>query len=178
MHILFLALDVNVDLDRGDGIHVRELAENLSVLGHELLVVAETQEGATDHQVSIFERPRSTLAQVVLAHRLARGWADVIYERRTSPKVGWTVSLLTGIPFVVEINGVLDEELRSSTGEFRPNCSVRRVIRKRMIRKASRVIAVSEGVRSAVVSTYGLMASQVVAVPNGANTELFRPLDK
>src|SRR3990172_13370932 len=179
MRILFLALDVNVDLNRGDGIHVRELAEKLSIHGHEVRLVAETHSTSRNWSISLSQRPESTVGQVRLASRLARGWADVIYERRTSPKVAWSVSLMTGLPFVIELNGIVGDEPRSTGGQHAPRDSmIRNAIRARMMRKASRVIAVSEGIRTTLISTYGLDANQVSIVPNGANTSIFRPLDK
>jgi len=87
--------------------------------------------------------------------------------------------MMTGLPFVLEVNGIVGDEQRSTDGRHAPRDSrIRKVIRARMMRKASRVIAVSEGIRTALISSYGLDADRVSIVPNGANTSIFRPLDK
>ena len=176
MRILFLALDVDLTAPRGDAVHVLELVRNLTTLGHEVRLMAGGR--PPDSEPFRFSpAPRSTWRQLLLAFRLARGWADVVYERRTSPKVAWTISSLTGIPFVVEINGVLREEVHASaTRNFTGSVRVR--LRRRMLRQAAAVVAVSEGVRRSIITDLGVGDDRVWTVPNGANTEVFRPMDK
>ena len=77
----------------------------------------------------------------------------------------------------MEINGVLPEELPSSAKSYLDN-PIRGGLRLRMLRKAAAVVAVSEGVRRWVVSELGVKEDQVWTIPNGANTETFRPMDK
>lgn len=178
MKILFLALDVDMSRERGDSVHVRELAENFARLGHEIVLVSATPEGRVPRGLKHARRPDSTLAQILSVRKHASRWADVLYERRMSPKVSWAVSKLTGVPFVVEVNGILDDEiaaLRRKRARRNPPLRVR--IRARMMRTASRVVVVSRGIRDYLLASYRLDGDRVFIVPNGANTELFRPLD-
>ena len=48
MRFLFLALDVDLDRQAGDAIHVRELVRNLAALGHVADVLAESKTSAMD----------------------------------------------------------------------------------------------------------------------------------
>jgi len=174
MRVLFLAQDIDLANRRGDSIHVVELARALTALGHEIRLVTAT--GSADAPVGLHHhrRPEDTLGQILQARKLARGWADVIYERRLSPKVAWAASRLVAIPFVVEINGILDEESKSHEAG---GGAIRRKLRGHMIRRASLVVAVSEGIRDHLISAYDLASTKVAVVPNGANTSDFHPMD-
>jgi len=105
MNILFLAVDVDLKHDRGDAVHVRELARELGNGGHRVILVTGTSPNDAPQGIRHFTRPDSDPSQVLFGWELASGWADVIYERRTSPKLSWSISRLTGIPFVLEVNG-------------------------------------------------------------------------
>lgn len=173
MNILFLALDVDLGVPRGESVHVRELTRNWAALGHSVrLVTAGGAASMAERNV----RAGSTFSQILQGRRLARRWADVIYERRLSPKVSWAASALTGVPFVVEVNGVLEDELRW-TGRAASDSSLRRLFRRRMFQAASRIVAVSRGIHDDVVARYALDPHKVEVIPNGANTDLFRPQD-
>ncbi len=179
MKILFLAPDVDLLATRGDSVHVRELSSQLVALGHAVTLVTSTGSIDSIPSVKHVERPRSTLRQVLQARRLARGWADIIYERRMSPKLSWTVSALTGVPFVIEVNGILEVEVRTSGRSGRPvGGNLKRRIRGRMFRNAALVVAVSRGIRDHLIARYALDPNRVIVVPNGANTSLLVPRDK
>jgi len=179
MNILFLAVDVNLRTERGDGVHVMELASQLETLGHHVVRVTATSSGhlveGNRHAVC----PSSAASQVLFGRQLAARWADVIYERRTSPKLSWAISHLTRIPFVVEVNGVLSEErLHQDEKASQTNLSVRDLIRGRMLQDAARIVAVSAGIRSDLLNRYRFEPDHVVVVPNGANTTRFRPMNQ
>ena len=178
MNILFLAPDVNLRRERGDAVHVRELCAQLATLGHAIVLFAGGGPDDTVHGVRRVMPSNTTLSQIVQATKLARGWADIIYERRFSPKLSWAVSSLTGLPYILEVNGVLEEEtpeggLAGGFGE-----AVKALIRGAMVRRAARIVAVSRGVRAYLITKYHLTPKQVIVVPNGANTTLFSPKEK
>jgi len=177
MRILLLALDVDLNERQGDSVHLRELVDNLRLQGHKLRIVTGTagSSGIEDHTV----RKPFSIGQILQATHLGRDWAEVVYERRMSPKISWAVSLLTGVPFVVEVNGSLDDELRAlGRKRGRIRSAIARRIRRQMFSRAARVIAVSSGIRDGLVSMYGLHRDRVAVVPNGANTSRFHPKDR
>jgi len=179
VNILFLALDVDLARRRGDGVHVRELSAHLAELGHSVRLVTATRTDTQPERIVHIRRRGSGLGQVGQAVSLALSWADVVYERRMSPKISWAVSALTGIPFVVEANGVLEDEipaLRSVATDSRG--SVRTRLRGRFLRSSSRIVAVSRGVRDDLVGRFRIPIKKIEVVPNGANTRVFRPLDR
>jgi glycosyltransferase involved in cell wall biosynthesis len=177
MRILLLALDVDLSENRGDSVHVRELASHLTREGHEVRLVTGSVTVPTPENQ--YQRENSTIRQVVQAVRLARNWADVVYERRMSPKVSYAASRLTGIPFVVEVNGVLEDEL-TALGRLRREVQgiVKSMIRRRFFLGASRVIAVSKGIQESLILAYSLPPERIAVVHNGANLSMFYPRDQ
>ncbi|HYT00824.1 MAG TPA: glycosyltransferase family 4 protein [Thermoplasmata archaeon] len=126
-----------------------------------------------------FLRPDSTLGQLAQARRIASGWAEVVYERRISPKVAFLTSAFCGIPFVVEANAVLDDERRSLGQSRRIREGAARIrTRGLMLRAAAHIVAVSDGIRDHLIRRYGIEPEKITTVPNGANVNLFQPSDR
>src|SRR5438132_3308203 len=92
MRILLLALDVDLNERQGDSVHLRELVDNLRLQGHKLRIVTGTtgSSGIEDHTV----RKRFSIRQILQATHLGRDWADIVYERRMSPKSSYAVFCL------------------------------------------------------------------------------------
>ena len=176
MNILFLAVDVDLRRNRGDSIHVQELTDHLVGLGHHVVLVTSTPDHAVSTGIVHATAPASTPGQISLGWRLARRWADVIYERRVSPKLSFTISKLSRTPFVLEVNGVLEDEVENPpSNRWRP---LRLKIRGSMIRRASKIIAVSDGIRRDLLTRYAIPSDRIAVVPNGVSPERFFPSEK
>ncbi|MCK5291978.1 MAG: glycosyltransferase family 4 protein [Thermoplasmata archaeon] len=191
MRILFLALDVDICGRTGDSTHVRELASSFSRLGNSVALIGFTPEDTQDlvpalakgMGVPIFiPKERGNLAILRFCRRLVRKFKpDVIYERRFSPKISGTLSKITGVPSMVEINGIIEEEKELLEGEEKSVSLLDRIkwrVRKYFFRSANGIVAVSEGLARTLIDEYGVPAPNVHVVHNGANTDLFRPLDR
>src|SRR3990172_7627056 len=120
MRILFLALDIGLVHQRGDTIHAVELARALDLMGHGVTLVVGANGSArkllpphVDVHVA-----RGSNWRVVRAIRefAPQVRAEVVYERRFSPKIGTAVRALVGAPLVLEVNGILREELSHGGG--------------------------------------------------------------
>ena len=183
MDILFLALDVDLRLDRGDAIHTRGIASSWARAGHRVhLVVGGEGDGRGIPGVHITVRPvRGDLAILGCVKEVARSFRpDVIYERRFSPKISMTVSTVTGIPFAVEYNGIVDEEA-AMQGRPLPNTRTRRLktaVRVRMLRRAAAIVTVTDGLREIIIQRYGVEPERVFVAENGVDADLFRPMDQ
>lgn len=191
MRILLLALDVDICGRTGDSTHVRELASSFSKLGNPVALIGYTPEDtqdlvpalARDMTVSIFiPKERGNLAILRFCRRLVKEFKPgVIYERRFSPKIGGTLSKVTGIPSMVEINGIIEEERELLEGKKKSVSLLDRIkwrVRKYFFRSANGIVAVTEGLARTLIDEYGVTAPKVHVVHNGANTDLFRPLDR
>src|SRR3990172_2587044 len=109
MRILFLALDINLDRQRGDTVHAMELANGLASIGHAITFVVGAASGhsptlRSDMVLRVVGGSNRRVVRETLA--VARRSAiDIVYERRSTPKIGFAVKTRRRIPLVMEING-------------------------------------------------------------------------
>jgi glycosyltransferase involved in cell wall biosynthesis len=105
---------------------------------------------------------------------------NVIYERNFTPKVGYTLNKLSKIPFVVEINGLRDKEMDLQEAK-RGFTLIPKNLRKRawrhLFKSAGKIVVVSHGLKKALSDEYGLEKKKIKVIYNGANTDLFKPMD-
>jgi len=183
MKILFLALDIDLGTHRGDSVHTRNLAASFARAGHRVhLVVGAKPADADVPGVFVSVRPGAgDLSVLSHVHKVARGFRpDVIYERRFSPKIGAAASFLCRVPFAVEYNGIVEEEI-AMQGRIVPNgpfARTKAILRVHLLRRAKAIVTVTEGLRDIVIRRYDVSASNVFVVENGVNPQLFRPLDR
>ena len=193
MNILFLALDVNLAHRTGDSIHVRELAQFLAMTDNKvLLVTADPGEqkkmlwaGSISNLKLFFtssSRGLGDVSTVRFCKKVAKEQdTHIIYERRTSPKIGYALHKLLKIPYAVEVNAIVEEEkvlLGDGTGNGGSFKGFRKDMRTRFFQEASLVVAVTEGIKEHIHALYDVPKEKIAVVPNGANTELFKPMDK
>ena len=183
MSILFLALDVNPTMLRGDSIHTLELARFLGGMGVSVhLVTAPNGIGSPElgPNVTHYVPPGSSdLTLVRFCRQIAsRTGCDVVYERRLSPKISYALSRLLRLPFVIEINGSEDEAEMQGTSRPRKAQGMRHSVRRHMYHQAAKVVAVSDLLAEGVRKAYRLPRNKLIVVPNGVDTERFQPLDK
>lgn len=191
MRILFLTLDVDLSGITGDASHVRELADSLSDIGNTLALVGYIPEDSSGGVPALEEndriflhvpRRRRSLSILRFCSRVIRDFKpDVIYERRFSAKMGATLSVIHRLPLVIEINGLVDEELETlgKTEQARKMSGrTRKTLRKRFFSRAKKIVTVTKGIKTGLHERYGIPLEKMVVVHNGANTELFKPMDK
>jgi len=192
MNILFLALDVNLSYRAGDSIHVRELALSLAETGNKVaLVTADPGEkiemawaGSVSNLKLFFKtsgRGLSDVSTIRFCKKVAKELnAEIIYERRTSPKTGYALHKLLKVPYAVEINAIVEEErvLLSGKGDSGSFKGFRKSMRTRFFQEAAVVVAVTPGIKDHIHALYNVPKERIAVVPNGANTELFKPMDR
>ena len=111
---------------------------------------------------------------------------DILYTRtpaNVSGIVGYTSKKMFGIPLVFEINGIAFEEqrlIRNKSESGGKKSSVLAKFRKYkeifMWKRADAIIAVTEGIKQFLVQ-HGVDERRIHVIENGANIELFKPLD-
>ena len=102
---------------------------------------------------------------------------DALYARLDmftfSPLI---ISKLFRIPYFVEINGVMLEEMKLSNS-FKLNVCIAKISEKLNYKRAKRIIAVTQAIKKAIKKKYDIPDEKVVVIENGANTDLFKPMN-
>ncbi|MDP6461827.1 MAG: glycosyltransferase family 4 protein [Gemmatimonadota bacterium] len=109
---------------------------------------------------------------------VARGRFDVVYV--TSPPLfagasALVVRALRRIPMVMEVRDLWPESA-VQLGELREGfaCRMAERLEAACYRHSRRVVAVTEGIRTALQEK-GVPDARIISIPNGADTDLFRP---
>ena len=177
MRILYLTFD---DLARpfAWSVHVRSIVNGLAKRGHELRLVAPGV-SAPGIEASCDALPPGRFQHLAASAgvflRSARAFRpDVIYVRGIHMTVTPALAAeRAGLPFVVEVNGLLEEEVRSRLRRI----AVRAAHRFTLAR-AARVVTVSPLLRDALAARYAYPAERIDVGPNGADPDRFRPGDR
>ena len=197
MNILFLALSINIKARTGDAVHVRELAMNLAKLGHYVSLIAgyspeqseelQLLEKQPNIQISYnnlfkipFPRSRDFSSLWICLKAARKNTPDVIYERSFSPKIGVILSKILRKPLVVEINGIVEEEakLQGTYINHKFTKNIRMKFRQLFFKSVNKIVAVTPGIKEDLYKRYNIPADKIVVIPNGANTDIFRPMDQ
>lgn len=114
-------------------------------------------------------------AFVVIA-RQKRGF-DVIYRRHCLFNSEIFLARLFNIPSVREVNGIGVDELR--VAGWGDNFSLRIIdwLERFNLPKGNKIIAVTSKMKEVLQKDYGVPEDKIVVIPNGANIDLFRPMD-
>ena len=186
VRLLLLALDTKPEEDEAEGIHVRELAENLASLGHEvdLCVSRESSWTVGGGTKGLWVRPIGggpPLSELLHVLSEARAFGPhAVYERRFLPRVSACVSLLRSVPSFVEINGLVDEEILLQ-GRVQKNLipeALRTKLYSAAFRRMAKVVTVTRNLGQQMRARYRIPENQIAVIENAANNQLFRPLEK
>ena len=198
MNILFIASSADIKAGTGEAIHVRELAINLADLGHRVSLIAGYSPDSSDelyilenhpnielyYNKNIFKIPfpRShDISGILTCLKVAReNPPDVIYERCFICKFGTVLSKLLRKPFVLEINGLVDEEakLQGTYKDPKYTKHIRMKFRRYFFNSSNRIVTVTQGLKEELQKKYHIPPGKIIVIPNGANTDLFKHMDQ
>lgn len=192
MKILFLALNVNIKGTTGDAVHVRELVHNLAKLGNSISLIGEFNLNS-DIELSTIRRNENVqiyynkkfnahlpaLFDIWNCIKAAKdNYPDIIYNRCFSCKIGYILSKILNRPFIIEVNGIADDEakLLGIYKNYKYTSIIRKKFRQFFFKSASKIVAVSPGIKEELIKSFQIPSEKIVVIPNGANTELFMPM--
>lgn len=171
--------------------HFIEVAQNLVKLGNELIVLLpgywprdKRNYDLNVHYVPTFKKNFLSylLYEIInffyLTFYIIKFKPDVIYLRQGlleifPPILAW----LFRVPYVIEKNGIMEDEFRSR-GVNRFVIKILRLAEEINFRLSNKIVCVTDGIKREIVRRYKVPAEKLVVIPNGANTELFFPMDK
>jgi len=191
----------------GNIVHKWELVKNLSELGHEVhtLSYGESKNIKLDNvyfhtipkvnKIRIFKGLlyRFTCAMFLLKI-ITKHHFDILYTRSPaliSGVIGYIAKKIFGLKLVFEIDAIIFEEqelerrelIRSKSSVLKSKISENILIEYRKYKeifmwdKADAVIAVTNGIKRDLIR-HGVDEAKIWVIGNGANTDLFRPLNQ
>lgn len=87
------------------------------------------------------------------------------------------ISKIKGIPLVVEVNGIQESEL-ATKGYGRFALFLTRFFSGFLFRRSSHIIAVTKTIKEVLMEDYKIAAEKITVIHNGADTKIFKPMDK
>jgi len=180
MRIAFLAPDTDLAGLSGDVAHVLDLTCSLARAGCTIdLVVANQGVWQPPHrvQVHVVSWRDTLLLGLALYSILRRHPPDIIYERRSTPKLAALLGFLLLRPYFVEINGLADEErtmLGSPETRAAWTSSLRLAFRGMLLKRARGIITVTDGLKEYLVQQHRIPGSLIAVVGNGVDISRFR----
>ncbi len=136
------------------------------------------------------DRAKGRLAAYWTRYRMVRRYGDYVTElvRRERPDIihahssytnglaAGRASRATGVPYIYELRTLWGEAAVVEEG-LKPGSLTYRVIGSlegRVMRRAHRLVVISQGIRDAIVAA-GIDPAKIDAIPNGVDTAIFQP---
>jgi glycosyltransferase involved in cell wall biosynthesis len=188
---MLLVYNSSLDLDNGSNTHVLELSKNLST-NLDLLLVSPKGRNSSNFsfikEINVFSQKKvdSISYQIVyqvglfktLLVQCLTNKPDIIYERQC----GWSfipalVAKVFRIPYIVELNGLLIDELKM--GNF-PKIYVKisALNERNDYNISNKIITVTQGIKDEIMKLYKIPDEKIVVINNGVNTNIFYPFDQ
>ncbi len=176
----------------GSNIHKWELIYNLLKLGNDIHVLSAEECNPKHENLRIHTVPKTIVFKrltrlIILLKLIKNNDFDVIYTRtpaNISGFAGLTAKKIFGIPLVFEINGISFQEQSlikktNDAGNFLKFflAELRKYKEIFMWRQADKVIAVTPGIKNFLIEN-GVSEEKITIIENGANTDLFKPLNQ
>ncbi|MCK4244275.1 MAG: glycosyltransferase family 4 protein [Candidatus Omnitrophica bacterium] len=195
MRILYTSASVDIrEEGLGGKTHFVEVAKNLKELGNSLLVLISGYRpknrenfGLNIKYIYIPPLHKRSLSYVwaeifrffYLTFYILKFHPEVIYARKDkwgfSPPI---LSFIFGVAYVAEVNGLVEEELKRYSNY--PAWIMWLVSLSERINYffAKKIICVASGIKRELIKRYKVREEKLVVISNGADTNLFKPLDK
>ncbi len=183
MNVLYITVQ-NLRRPGGARSHVLGFCQGLEFLGAHVKLVSPygSKEESSRESFPIFHRVLHLLRLIAVRREIVdcikSGWPDVVYYRRGYVNPGMLTAFRSKRAKVfLEMNGILENESYNFVRHVVSKTSA--WIDRYRFRKADLLVAVSDGLREHLLSTYTRIEPQkVIVVVNGVNTNVFFPRDR
>lgn len=108
---------------------------------------------------------------------LLRNRPDVIYWRNDMSFGGAVLAALFRLPSVVEVNGITVDEINLNNDMDRLSRHLFKMAERASLRRSARYIVVTPELKEVLHRDYRIRENRITLIRNGANTELFTPVD-
>lgn len=191
MKILMLC-EINLGRKDGQTVHIIEVMKNLKKEGHNVMLFAPDIARYNQYIPEIKYIP--TLDIPVLRSIIFNFFLCIytsIYSLKFKPDVAYVrygdktsiiMSKILRVPCIVEINGIpfVEMNMIKKQNNIRDNINlyITRFIWWLSCNFSDKIVAVTEGLKKELYEKYKVPSDKIIVIPNGANTDLFKPMDK
>ena len=189
MNILFFAPNTLIDGNKGDSIHLKEVIINLSK-SNNIILLARTNNNFCSIENINFKRVRciimprleiisGSLHSFIMGLNIVlRSKIDVIYERSHTFGSGVIIGKITGIPVIVEVNGLTSEESSICGTYGKVIQKIVYFLEKSYFSGANKLVVVTPRLKYVLQNEYKIQPNKIRVIQNGANINLFKPMDQ
>lgn len=187
---MIMIYNSSLDLENGSNTHVLEISRNLSA-NLDLVLITPKSENRSNlnfiQEINVFNQKKidSIIYQItyqagllrILLLQCLKHKPDIIYERLC----GWSflpaiLSRIFRIPYVVEVNGLMIDELK--IGNY-PHHYIKLCIwnERRSYTMCKKIICVTTGIKNGIIELYNVPEEKIAVISNGANIDIFFPMN-
>jgi len=173
------------------GIHILEVVNNIAKK-HDIVLYGTKEKGESTITNSAFEIQyiptfgtpiiRFTLYELILFIKLFFSQfnlkPDIIYTRSKAGLSSLVFSFIFKIPRIVEVNGITTDECRMAGQPALKIFIASKILEKVSYNFSSKIITVTDKLKEEIKKRYRIPDEKVVVIENGANTDLFKPMDR
>jgi glycosyltransferase involved in cell wall biosynthesis len=102
---------------------------------------------------------------------------DVIYRRHSLFNSAQILSSLFKLPYIIEVNGIKIDEARINKNRDPLYLFLVKRVENSAFAKADKYIAVTPNLKDILHSDYKISEKNILVIENGANTDLFKPME-
>ena len=180
--------DVVLEDKNGQNIHVIELFNNLGKVARVNLFVPKPNKIIYKSRDIIYVKWLHFPLMALITYQMFLFYNLYFYCKKTKPDAIYArqseysfmpliVSKLFGIPYFVEVNGLIIDEMKMF-GKLKLRIAFTKLIEKFGYEHALKIVAVTPGVKKGIMQLYNVLEEKIVVIENGANIDLFRPIKK
>jgi len=186
---IFMICDVLLDGRGAQTTHIVELFKNLAKSNDTYLFVPKHKKPVNEAHNIIFVPSVMPIYKFLfyqaflffyLIYYCFKLFPDVLYTRQYTLNFSpFFISKIFRIPYVVEVNGLLIDEIKMGN---EPKSYIRiriaKLSEKLNYKHAKKIVAVTQGVKEGIMELYNIPDEKIIVIENGANTELFKPMNR
>lgn len=184
---IFMICSVFLDRNTGQTIHIMEIFNNLSKLNNRTFLFAPKPREAKNKTPNIIFVPTiffmykffyQILLFFYLIYYTLKLHPDIIYTRHFVLNISpLLISKIFNLPHIVEVNGLILDELIMHDAP-RIYILLAKMSEKLNYIHADKIIAITHGIKAGLVNLYEISSEKIVVIENGANTDLFKPMEE
>ena len=190
---IFLVFYGSFNIKSGSNIHVLELLKNFKIYTNIVLFAPDPKD--ENRAISgikyvpvinnkyLIQPSYEIMLSFYLLYWCIKNRPDILYLRQNSfPFLPMFICKILKIPLVVEVNGLVLDELEVNTNSksfaYKVFSYLALHSEKLNYKYCDRIVSVTDKLRDEIVRLYSIPQDKIFVINNGANTDLFKPMDQ